>query len=30
MFLEAPPDSEARSALYARDVAEDGYVSQHG
>jgi uncharacterized peroxidase-related enzyme len=26
MFLEPPPDSEARSAMYARDVADDGYV----
>lgn len=26
MFLCTPPPSEARSALYARDVAEDGYV----
>jgi uncharacterized peroxidase-related enzyme len=27
MFLEPPPDSEARSAMYARDVADDGYVA---
>ena len=27
MFLKPPPDSEARSVMYARDVAEDGYVS---
>lgn len=27
MFLEEPPDTEARSALYARDVADDGYVA---
>jgi hypothetical protein len=26
MFIEPPPDSEARSAMYARDVADDGYV----
>lgn len=26
MFLEPPPDSEARSAMYARDAADDGYV----
>ena len=27
MFLETPPDTEPRLALYARDAAEDGYVS---
>ena len=27
MFLHTPPASEANSALYARDVAEDGYVA---
>jgi uncharacterized peroxidase-related enzyme len=27
MFLSAPPPNEANSALYSRDVAEDGYVS---
>ncbi len=27
MFLNAPPVSEANSALYARDAAEDGYVA---
>jgi uncharacterized peroxidase-related enzyme len=27
MFLETPSDTEPRLALYARDVAEDGYVS---
>jgi hypothetical protein len=26
MFLRSPPLSEARSALYARDAADDGYV----
>jgi uncharacterized peroxidase-related enzyme len=26
MFLHVPPPSEAGSALYARDAAEDGYV----
>jgi uncharacterized peroxidase-related enzyme len=26
MFLEPPPDNDARSAMYARDVADDGYV----
>lgn len=26
MFLEPPPGSEATSAMYARDVADDGYV----
>ena len=26
MFLELPPESEARSAMYARDLADDGYV----
>lgn len=26
MFLSAPPASEATSALYARDLAEDGFV----
>ena len=27
MFLSMPPDSEAVSALYARDRADDGYVA---
>ena len=27
MFLAEPPPSEASSALYARDIADDGYVS---
>ena len=27
MFLPTPPESEARSALYARDMADDGYVA---
>jgi uncharacterized peroxidase-related enzyme len=27
MFLEEPPNSEARSALYQRDAADDGYVA---
>jgi hypothetical protein len=26
MFLEPPPDTQTRSAMYARDVADDGYV----
>lgn len=27
MFLYPPPPNEANSALYARDVADDGYVA---
>lgn len=27
MFLSAPPPNEANSALFSRDIAEDGYVS---
>lgn len=27
MFLRSPPTNDANSALYARDVADDGYVS---
>jgi uncharacterized peroxidase-related enzyme len=27
MFLSIPPTSEARDSLYARDVADDGYVA---
>ena len=27
MFLRPPPPNEANSALYSRDVADDGYVS---
>src|SRR5207247_9734626 len=27
MFLSKPPDTEARSALYARDGADDRYVA---
>ena len=27
MFLSTPSPSEASSALYARDLADDGYVS---
>jgi uncharacterized peroxidase-related enzyme len=27
MFLKEPPNTEATSALYARDVADDGYVA---
>jgi alkylhydroperoxidase family enzyme len=27
MFLSTPSPSEASSALYARDIADDGYVS---
>lgn len=26
MFVETPPNSATRSALYARDIADDGYV----
>ena len=27
MLLKTPPDTDARLALYSRDVAEDGYVA---
>ena len=27
MFLANPPDSAAASAMYERDLADDGYVS---